>query len=80
MFTEEIIGGLKMSEEYQPVYFRVVGRRKSKWLPKCFRDRIYELKIGDSPSKFVTFMELAREVGSGDTDLYSCDMKAMTLY
>ncbi|QWL27667.1 hypothetical protein E2R33_02885 [Rathayibacter toxicus] len=69
-----------MSEEYQPVYFRVVGRRESKWLPKRFRGKMYELKIGDSPSKLVTFSELVKEIGGSNNDLYSCDSKAMTLY
>ncbi|WP_146077348.1 hypothetical protein [Rathayibacter toxicus] len=69
-----------MVKKDRPVYFRVVGLRESKWLPKRFRDRIYELKIGDSPSKLVTFSELVKEIGGSNNDLYSCDSEAGKLF
>ncbi len=69
-----------MSEKYPPIHFRLVERREPKWLLGFFATSIYEIKIGDSPSKLVTFKELAREVGSGNNDLYSCDMEANRLY
>ncbi|QOD08821.1 hypothetical protein [Rathayibacter toxicus] len=69
-----------MSEGYQSVYFRVVGLRESKWLPKRFRGKMYELKIGDSPSKLVTFSELVKEIGGSSNDLYFCDSEAEGLF
>lgn len=69
-----------MAKKYQSVYFRLAGIRGSKWLPNRSKIKIYELKIGDTLSKLVTFEELVQEIDLADNDLYSCVTQAETFY